>query len=136
VIDPFCSGEAQSESDLRARLAQVLPQREADTLPLPQFLQAATSRQILARVLRNLKGIYLQSEEAQNALKVMQRMVMVAPHAAEEVRDRGLAYYKLDCFRAALAYLQDYLDRRPDAADADEVKHKAAVLRLVCSRLN
>ncbi len=136
VIDPFCGGEAQSESDLRARLAQVLPQREADTLPLPQFLEAASSRQILARVLRNLKGIYLQSEEAHNTLKVMQRMVMVAPHAADEVRDRGLAYYKLDCFRAALADLQDYLERRPDAPDAVEIGEKAAVLRLLCSRLN
>ena len=136
VLDPFCGGEAQSESDLRARLAQALPQREADTLPLPQYLQAATSRQVLARVLRNLKGIYLHSEEAQNALKVMQRMVMVAPHAAEEVRDRGLAYYKLDCFRAALADLDDYLDRRPHAPDADEIKDKTAALRLVCARLN
>jgi len=87
-------------------------------------------------VLRNLKGIYLQSGKAQNTLEVMQRMVMVAPHAAEEVRDRGLAYYKLDCFRAALADLQDYLERRPDAADADEIRDKAAVLRLLCSRLN
>ena len=136
VIDPFCGGEAQSEADLRARLAQVLPRREADTLPLPQFLEPATSRQILARVLRNLKGIYLQSAEAQNALNVMQRMVMVAPHAAEEVRDRGLAYYKLDCFRAALADLQDYLERRPDAPDADEIMSKAATLHRVCSRLN
>ena len=136
VLDPFCAGEAQSESDLRARLARVLPQREADTLPLSEFLQTATPRQILARLLRNLKGIYLQSEEAQNTLEVTQRMVMVAPHAAEEVRDRGLAYYKLDCFRAALADLQDYLDRRPDAPDADEIRGKAAALRLACARLN
>lgn len=136
VLDPFCGGEAQSETELRARLAQVLPQREADTLPLAQFLQAATSRQILARLLRNLKGIYLQSEEAQNMLEVMQRMVMVAPHAAEEVRDRGLAYYRLDCFRAALADLQDYLQRRPDAPDAEAIRVKADALRLVCGRLN
>ena len=136
VLDPFCGGAAQSEAELRARLARVLPQREADTLQLSQFLQAATPRQILARLLRNLKGIYLQSEEAQNALEVAQRMVMVAPHAAEEVRDRGLAYYRLDCFRAALADLQDYLERRPDAPDADEIRGKTAALRLVCARLN
>jgi len=136
VLDPFCGGEAQTEADLRARLAQVLPQREAAALALPQYLQAATSRQVLARVLRNLKGIYLHSEEAQNALRVMQRMVMVAPHAAEEVRDRGLAYCKLDCFRAALADLEVYLERRPHAPDADEIKNKAAALRLVCARLN
>jgi regulator of sirC expression with transglutaminase-like and TPR domain len=136
VLDPFCGGEAQSESDLRARLALVLPQHEADTLPLTQFLQAATPRQILARLLRNLKGIYLRSEEAQNILEVMQRMVMVAPHAAEEVRDRGLAYYRLECFRAALADLQDYLERRPDAPDAAEIRSKAAALRQACARLN
>jgi len=136
VLEPFCGGEAQSEADLRARLAQVLPQGEAGALPLSQFLQAATSRQILARLLRNLKGIYLQSEEAQNMLEVMQRMVMVAPHAAEEVRDRGLAYLRLDCFRAALADLQDYLERRPEAPDADEIRGKAAALRLACARLN
>jgi regulator of sirC expression with transglutaminase-like and TPR domain len=136
VLDPYCGGEAQSPSDLRARLARVLPQAETETLPLSQFLHAATSRQILARLLRNLKGIYLQSQEAQNTLEVMQRMVMVAPHAAEEVRDRGLAYYKLDCFRAALADLQDYLDRCPDAPDADEIRGRTAALRLVCARLN
>jgi regulator of sirC expression with transglutaminase-like and TPR domain len=136
VLDPFLGGEAQSESELRARLAQVMPQRDAETLPLPQYLEAASARQILARVLRNLKGIYLQSEQAQNALRVMQRMVMVAPHAAEEVRDRGLAYYKLECFRAALADLLDYLDRRPEAPDADEIRDKTAALRLVCARLN
>ncbi|MBE0626674.1 MAG: tetratricopeptide repeat protein [Burkholderiales bacterium] len=136
VLDPYCGGEAQSESQLRARLAQVLPLGEADAQPLSQFLQAATPRQILARLLRNLKGIYLQSEEAQNMLEVMQRMVMVAPHAAEELRDRGLAYLRLDCFRAALADLQDYLERRPDAPDADEIRGRAAALRLVCARLN
>ncbi len=136
VLDPFCGGEVQSEADLRARLALVLPQREADTLRLAQFLQTATPRQILARLLRNLKGIYLRLEEAQNTLEVMQRMVMVAPHAAEEVRDRGLAYYRLDCFRAALADLRDYLARRPDALDANEIRSKAAALALVCARLN
>jgi len=86
--------------------------------------------------LRKLKGIYLQSEEAQNTPELMRRMVMVAPHAAEEVRDRGLAYYRLDCFRAALADLQDYPERHPDAPDADEIGCKAAALRVACASLN
>lgn len=72
--------------------------------------------QFSARPLRNPGGIYLQSEEAQNTLDVMLRMVMVAPHAAQEVRDRGLAYCRLDCFRAALADLQVHLDRCPEGA--------------------
>ena len=136
VLDPFCGGEAQSESDLRMRLAQVLQPEEADAMPLAQVLKAADSRQILARLLRNLKGIYQQCGEAQNTLQVMQRMVVVAPHAAEEVRDRGLAYYELDCFRAALADLEDYLEQCPDARDADEIKDRVAALRLACARIN
>ncbi len=136
VLDPFCGGAAQSESDLRARLAQVLQPDEANKVPLARMLETASERQILARLLRNLKGIYRQSDEAQNTLVVAQRMVLVAPHAAEEVRDRGLAYYRLDCFRAALADLQDYLQRRPDAPDAEEITEKVAALRLACARLN
>lgn len=136
VLDPFASGEAQSETDLRGRLAQVVRGRDADDLPISQLLEAATPRQILARLLRNLKGIYLQSDDAQKTLDVMQRMVLVAPDAAEEVRDRGLAYYRLEGFRAALADLQDYLERRPEAPDADEIKGKVAALRLACARLN
>ncbi|MFH1603359.1 MAG: tetratricopeptide repeat protein [Pseudomonadota bacterium] len=136
VLDPFRGGETQSESDLRARLAQVLQPDEVDKMPLAQILTAADSRQILARLLRNLKGIYQRADEAQNTLQVIQRMVVVAPHAAEELRDRGLAYCKLDCFRAALADLQNYLELRPDARDADEINDKVAALRLACARLN
>ena len=136
VLDPFCGGAAQSESDLRARLAQVLQPGEADKVPLARMLETASERQILARLLRNLKGIYRQSDEAQITLVVAQRMVLVAPHAAEEVRDRGLAYYKLDCFRAALADLGDYLQRRPDAPDGEEIKEQVAALRRACARLN
>ncbi len=136
VLDPFCGGEAQSESDLRARLAQVLQPDEVDRMPLAQMLKAADSRQILTRLLRNLKGIYQHADEAQNTLQVIQRMIAVAPQAAEEVRDRGLAYYQLDCFRAALADLQDYLKLRPGASDAAEIGDKVAALRLACARLN
>jgi len=136
VLDPFCGGEAQSESDLRVRLAQVLQADEVDAIPLAQMLKAADSRQILTRLLRNLKGIYQHADEAQNTLQVIQRMVVLSPHAAEEVRDRGLAYYKLDCFRAALADLQDYRKLRPNAGDAEEIDEKLAALRLACARLN
>ncbi len=136
VLDPFCGGEAQSESDLRARLAQVLQPDEVDMMPLAQMLKAANPHQILTRLLRNLKGIYQHADEVQNTLQVIQRMMVVAPHAAEELRDRGLAYYKLECFRAALADLQDYLKLRPDAHDAEEIDDKVAALRQACARLN
>ena len=69
VLDPFSGGAPQSEDELRSRVKRVIPDGVADDLPaselpLDQFLEPATNRQILARVLRNLKGSTAQSQQA------------------------------------------------------------------------
>jgi len=136
VLDPFTGGEAQSESDLRQRLAQVLPSGKAEQAQLDRYLEPATPRQIIARVLRNLKNIYTQTGKLEQALAVMHRMLLVMPESAEELRDRGFVYDKLECFRPALSDLQNYLRRKPDAADAAEIREKIVDLRQASSRLN
>src|SRR5262252_8918524 len=136
VLDPFTGGEAQSESDLRQRLAQVLPSGKAEQAQLDRYLEPATPRQIIARVLRNLKNIYMQTGKLEQALSVMHRMLLVMPESSEELRDRGLVYHKLECFRPALSDLQNYLRRKPDAADASEIREKIVELRQASSRLN
>ena len=136
VLDPFTGGEAQSEADLRQRLAQVLPAGKAGQAHLDEYLEAATPRQIVARVLRNLKNIYLQTGKLESALAVMHRMLLVVPESAEELRDRGLIYQRLECFRPALSDLQNYLRRRPDAPDAAEIHGKIVELGQAAVRLN
>ncbi len=136
VLDPFTGGEAQSEAELRQRLAQVLPSRQAESTSLDPYLQAATPRDIVARVLRNLKNIYMQSGKLENALAVMHRMLLVVPESAEELRDRGLLYQQMECFRPALSDLQNYLRRRPEAPDAVEVHGKVVELKQACAKLN
>jgi regulator of sirC expression with transglutaminase-like and TPR domain len=136
VLDPFGGGEPQSERELRARLEQVLPKHRAAEADLEAYLEPATPRQILARVLRNLKSIYLQAGALEAALAVMHRMLLVVPESAEELRDRGLVYARLDCFRPAAADLQNYLRRRPDAPDAAEIHAKLAELKAAAGRLN
>jgi regulator of sirC expression with transglutaminase-like and TPR domain len=136
VLDPFGGGAAQSEGDLRDRLEQALPQERAATAALQPHLEAATSREIVARVLRNLKSIYLRSGALESVLAVMQRMLLVVPESAEELRDRGLVYARLDCFRPAAADLQNYLRRRPDAPDASEIHARLATLQAAGARLN
>ncbi len=136
VLDPFIGGEVQSESGLRERLAQVLTRSEAQKVAIDRFLQAASSRQVIARLLRNLKNIYMSANQFQQALAVMQRMLLVVPESAEELRDRGLLYQKLECFRPALSDLQNYLRRRPEAPDSLEIHDKVVELRKACSRLN
>jgi len=136
VLDPFIGGEAQSESDLRQRLAQVLPPSEAEKVAIDRFLESATSRQVIARMLRNLKNIYMQGKHLEQALAVMQRMLLVVPESAEELRDRGLLYQRLECFRPALSDLQNYLRRRPEAPDSGEIHDKLIELRKACFKLN
>lgn len=141
VLDPFSGGAPQSEDELRERLKRVIPRGATGgvpvaDLPLDQFLEPATNRQILARVLRNLKGIYRETDKPERLLEVLNRMIIVAPDAAGERRDRGLIYQRLECWRPALKDLADYLEREPDAADVDEVRAKVMELSMRCARLN
>ena len=141
VLDPFAGGMPQSEADLRSRLQRVIPPGVAgdvpvSELPLDQFLEAATHRQILARVLRNLKAIYHDTDQPERLLAVLNRMLLVTPDAAAELRDRGIVYQRLECYRAALKDLTGYLEREPQAADVDEVRARLMEVSARCARLN
>jgi len=141
VLDPFAAGAPQSASELRERLQRVIPPGALDKvaageLPLEQFLEPATNRQIIARVLRNLKGIYRDSDKPQEQLDVLNRMVLVAPEASAELRDRGIVYQRLECYRAALKDLSDYVEREPNAPDFEDVRVRMMELSALCARLN
>ena len=141
VLDPFAFGAPQSESELRSRLKRVIPEGlsaelPVAELPLEQFLEPASRRQILARVLRNLKGIYRDTQKPGRMLEVLNRMLVLSPDASGELRDRGYVYERLECWRPALKDLTDYLGREPDAPDAHEVRVKLAELSARCARLN
>jgi len=141
VLDPFSGGEALSEADLHERLRRVIPEGAAGAvpvgaLPLDPFLEPAGKRQILARLLRNLKGIYRESDKPQRLLEILNRMLVVAPDAHGELRERGLLYQRMECYRAALKDLQDYSALEPEAPDIDDVRAKLVELSAQCARLN
>jgi len=141
VLDPFCGGAPQSEDELRSRLLRVIPPGSTGgvppaDLPLEQFLEPASKRQILARMLRNLKGIYREAGKPERVLEVLNRLLVVTPEASVELRDRGLVYQGLECHRAALKDLTDYLEREPEAPDFYELRARVLELSTLCSRLN
>jgi regulator of sirC expression with transglutaminase-like and TPR domain len=61
---------------------------------------------------------------------------LLAPGQAAEVRDRGMAYLKLECFRAALSDFEQYLGMAPEASDVEEVRGHVVELHRGVSRLN
>jgi regulator of sirC expression with transglutaminase-like and TPR domain len=141
VLDPFDRGTPLGADDLRERLRRVVPKGLAEgvpvhELPLEQFLEPATPRQIVARVLRNLKAIYRETDKPERLLEVLNRMLVVAPDASAELRDRGLVYQRLECYRAALQDLSGYLEREPEAPDFEEVRVRMMEVSALCARLN
>lgn len=132
-IAPFNKGKILSEKDCREMLNRTYGegawfQRE--------FLQAVTKKRILARMLHNLKGIYLNSGNHHKALSVTDMILLINPGAVNELRDRGLLYYRLECFAQALSDLETYLKYAPDAEDAGTIKSYIPMLRESAGKVN
>ena len=100
------------------------------------MLAAAGKKEILARMLRNLKSIYLQRRDLPRALAAADRVITLEPRAAEEYRDRAAIYLDLECFRAALSDLRNYLMLKPGADDVAVVQRRVVDLQHIAARLN
>ena len=137
-LDPY-TGLSLSREELEERLTQFFEARKLEVpteLALLPAISEATPRDILTRMLRNLKGIYHDRRDFERLLAVQQRLVILRPNSAEERRDRGLIYAQLECPRAALDDLGFYLKQQPQATEAEEIRRTMAVLRDANDRLN
>ena len=135
IIDPYCGGITLSLQDLQQRLRETRG-GEVSRAIVAAMLVAANKREILARMLRNLKGIYLDQRDYVRALSAIDWIIAIMPGEATEVRDRGLIYVKLECFRAALEDLEHYMQKAPNATDMDEIRSHVVELRMSAARLN
>jgi regulator of sirC expression with transglutaminase-like and TPR domain len=136
VLDPF-SGVSLSREELEERLEPYFKQQGYPSeIPLGSYLQAAPPRDILVRMLRNLKALFVEHMRWQRVLGVQQRLVILLPDEITERRDRGLAYANLECPQAALRDLEAYLKERPHASDAELIRSRLPELREACKRLN
>jgi regulator of sirC expression with transglutaminase-like and TPR domain len=132
LVDPFHSGTLLSDEDCQRRLDRVYGGR----LQLrPEHLAPCSRRQILVRMLSNLKAIYLKSDDTTRALGVLE-LLLVVTSDPEQIRDRGLLYATLDCYSLAVTDLTRYLARAPGAADAETVRGTLEEMRTKAARLN
>ena len=101
-----------------------------------EHLRASAPREILARILRNLKSVYAQGRRFGRALSVVERILLVEPEAHAERRDRGALLGQLGRYNEAVAEMQAYLQADPGAADASLVQEQLKKLRLQAASLN
>ncbi len=87
-----------------------------------EFLRAASKRDMLLRLLLNLKGLYVNARDARRTLSVTDRILMLRPGAANELRDSGLLLARLGRREQARERLRQYLEMAPEANDARRIR--------------
>lgn len=101
-----------------------------------EHLRAVGARSILARMLGNLKAVYVRAGLYRQALAAVERLLLLAPSDLEERRDRGMILAQLGRLHEAVADTQTYLNLSPDASDADTVREQLKKMQARQSMLN
>lgn len=125
LVDPF-HGTTLSLEDCQDRLDTIY---DGQVLLTEDHLRAATKREILVRLLNNLKLNYTQARMYRQALAAVERIQLVTPGAAGEYRDRAALLMQLDRLAEAIAETETYLRRAPEAADAKEARERLHLLQ-------
>lgn len=133
LIDPFRGGRILTEDQCREMIAEMYDGRMQFQ---SAFLRATSKKQILARMLQNLKAIYTHAQDHHKTLGVIERLLLINPESETEIRDRGMSYAAMGRLSQARTDLEDYLRRAPTAEDTDEVKKRLAQLLQQQARLN
>ena len=133
LVDPFHGGTLLTEKDCQERLDRIF---NGKVKLEEKMLRPCRRKDMLERLLRNLKAIYLRDQDTDRALRVVDLIVRIQPGSAEDLRDRGVLYASLDCYGLAARDLESYLALAPGAKDAEDLAARVALLRLKASRLN
>jgi regulator of sirC expression with transglutaminase-like and TPR domain len=136
VLDPFNKGRPVSAEELKERASPHLGGQAPDDKQLLEILAPATHRMILARMLRNLKGLYVEAADWERVARSADRLIRLGPETTEALRDRGLAYRELGHAAGARADLARYLQLSPQAEDAEAVRQALVELSGDRRRIN
>lgn len=126
VLDPFSGGTTLTQEQLAQRLRSQYGDHPQLLSQLPRLLAPASKKEILVRMLRNLKGIYLRAGDFARALDAIDRIVLIIPDEVMEVRDRGTVHQRLGHIQAALQDFRRYLQAAPNAEDAATIRTMVA----------
>ncbi len=131
VIDPF-TGQSLRREELSERLEPFRQENSLDDefdTPIGLYLQSAPPRDIINRMLRNLKEIHKTQEDWQRLIAVQDRLIVLQPDAWSEYRDRGLAWAVQGHADRAVPDLEKYLEQVGSANDLDAVAERLSQLR-------
>ncbi len=110
IIDPYNQGAVLTLKDCEQRLKEHFGE-EAELQP--DFLSAATNKQILARMLNNLKGSYFRRQNYPRVLRLVEMALSIDPGSRQELRDRGMVYLLMGRYHQALSDFHTFIALSP-----------------------
>jgi regulator of sirC expression with transglutaminase-like and TPR domain len=125
-VDPFNRGRLWSRAECVTQIATFYG--AAPAALVNRVMEPPTRRAILARLLRNLKNLYSEREAHPEALAALDRILLLEPDQAHDVRDRGLLRARLGQLNGALEDLERYARIAPSAPDLAEIRLRARAL--------
>ena len=132
-IDPYVAGRLLSPAECQTRLDEVY----GGQMPLqPEFLNSVSRRQILTRMLNNLRSIYISQRNFKKALTIVDFILAIHPRSPDDLRQRALLRYNEGMLRPAIDDLEEYLRLAPDASDAEEMKQTVLSIRRSIAMMN
>jgi regulator of sirC expression with transglutaminase-like and TPR domain len=126
LIDPFGGGVRINEEECLVKLRDLYGQ---DAELRPEYFRSASKRQILTRVLNNLKNIYLCASEYSRALGIVEMLCLLNPRSYSGLRERAFLYYQLEYYAAAVRDLESYLEHCPHSRDLDSIQRDISQIR-------
>ena len=129
-IDPFNRGEILLEDGCQERLEQVY--QEVIEFKM-EFLSAVSNRDVVLRMLVNLKRIYRQQDQAKLLLKILERRVPLLSDPLPEILERGLLQLSLENYNYALRDLEHFVNETPDVRMKKLVEERLGAIRLMTS---
>src|SRR5215471_16851356 len=128
LLDPYDHGASVHEEDCR----RMIELTSGGMVPYdPSMIRSLGKRDMIARLLFNLKVACLKAGDDKGALASVERLLLLHPDDPPELRDRGLLLYRMDRYREARAALEHYLRARPDALDREVVERHLAALQMM-----
>jgi regulator of sirC expression with transglutaminase-like and TPR domain len=133
LIDAFERGAIVTEEDCRKKLNEIYFGQLALQ---PEFLLPVTRRQMLTRMLNNLRSVYLSQRDFRRAVQIVDLILVIYPRSPEDVKQRAVLRYNLNDYRGALNDFDEYVKMSPEASDAEEIKQTALSLRRSMAMMN
>lgn len=133
IIDAFNRGRVLTQGDCRKRLNEIY---QGELEFKPEFLNPVTHREILTRMLNNLRQIYFTQRNLRKGLVVLDLLIAIPPLSADMLRERALVRLNLDRYVGAAHDLATYLKLCPEAPDVEDVRETLDLVRQLLARLN